>query len=94
MKKNLVLIKNILNLEIIVITQENLEEPIIIIAIEDIKYQKKFIQYFITVHFIIKQLTKDFNGEFDCLGEDTEKYITFSAPIYKKIIMMKQSYTN
>ena len=45
-------------------------------------------------HFIIKQLTKDFNGKFDFLGEDTEKYITFSAPIYKKIIMMKQSYTN
>ena len=43
---------------------------------------------------IIKQLAKEFEGKFDCLGENTEKYITFSAPIYKKMIMMKQSYTN
>ena len=35
-------------------------------------------------HFIIKQLAKEFKGKFDCLGENTEKYITFSAPIYKK----------
>ena len=26
----------------------------------------------------------EFKGNFDCLGENTEKYITFSAPIYKK----------
>ena len=45
-------------------------------------------------HFIIKQLAKEFNGNFDCLGENTEKYITLSAPIYKKMIMIKQSYTN
>ena len=36
-------------------------------------------------HFIIKELVKEFNGNFDCLGENTEKYITFSAPIKKKI---------
>ena len=35
-------------------------------------------------HFILKQLSKEFKGKFDCLGENTEKYITFSAPIYKK----------
>ena len=34
--------------------------------------------------FIIKQLTKEFKGRFDCLGDNTEKYIAFSAPIYKK----------
>ena len=45
-------------------------------------------------HFIIKQLAEEFKGKFDCLGENTEKYITFSAPIYKKMIMMKQSYTD
>ena len=33
-------------------------------------------------HFIIKQLAKEFKGKFDCLGENTKKYITFSAPIY------------
>ena len=36
-------------------------------------------------HFIIKELVKEFEGNFDCLGENTEKYITFSVPLEKKI---------
>ena len=36
-------------------------------------------------HFIIKELVKEFDGNFECLGETTEKYITFSVPIKKKI---------
>ena len=36
-------------------------------------------------HFIIKELVKEFEGNFECLGEKTEKYITFSVPIKKKI---------
>ena len=36
-------------------------------------------------HFIIKELVKEFEGNFECLGENTEKYITFSVPIKKKI---------
>ena len=36
-------------------------------------------------HFIIEELVKEFNGNFECLGENTEKYITFSVPIKKKI---------
>ena len=36
-------------------------------------------------HFIIKELAKEFEGNFDCLGENTEKYITFSVPLKKKI---------
>ena len=36
-------------------------------------------------HFVIKELVKEFDGNFECLGENTEKYITFSAPIKKKI---------
>ena len=35
-------------------------------------------------HFIIKQLARKFKGNFDCLGENTEKYVTFSAPIKKE----------
>ena len=35
--------------------------------------------------FIIKELVKEFDGNFDCLGENTEKYITFSVPLKKKI---------
>ena len=34
-------------------------------------------------HFIIKQLPREFKGYFHCLGENTEKYITFSVPIKK-----------
>ena len=36
-------------------------------------------------HFIIKELACEFEGNFDCLGENTEKYITFSVPIKKRI---------
>ena len=36
-------------------------------------------------HFIIKELVKEFKGSFECFGENTEKYITFSVPIKKKI---------
>ena len=36
-------------------------------------------------HFIIKELVKEFKGNFDCLGENTEKYITFSVPLKQKI---------
>ena len=34
-------------------------------------------------HFIIKKLAEKFEGEFECLGENTEKYITFSVPLKK-----------
>ena len=37
-------------------------------------------------HFIIKKLAEKFEGEFECLGENTEKYITFSVPIKKETI--------
>ena len=36
-------------------------------------------------HSIIKELVKEFERNFECLGENTEKYITFSAPLKKKI---------
>ena len=36
-------------------------------------------------HFIIRELVKEFEGNFECLGENTEKYITFSVPIKKRI---------
>ena len=37
-------------------------------------------------HFIIKQVAEELEGQFECLGENTEKYITFSVPIKKHII--------
>ena len=36
-------------------------------------------------HLIIKGLVEEFEGEFECLGENTEKYITFSMSVNKKI---------
>ena len=36
-------------------------------------------------HFIIKQLAKEFKVQFKHLGENTEKYITFSVPIKKEL---------
>ena len=35
-------------------------------------------------HFIIKRLAEEFEGDFECLGENKEKYITFSVPIKKE----------
>ena len=36
-------------------------------------------------HFIIKELAKEFKIQFTCLGENTEKSITFSVPIEKEV---------
>ena len=36
-------------------------------------------------HFMIKELVKEFEGNFECLGKNTEKYIIFSVPIKKTI---------
>ena len=35
-------------------------------------------------HFVIKKLAEEFKVEFECLGENTEKYITFSVPLKKE----------
>ena len=32
-------------------------------------------------YFIINQLAEEFKGELNCMGENMEKYITFSVPI-------------
>ena len=36
-------------------------------------------------HFIAKDLAEEFEGEFECLSENTEKYINFSVPIKTEI---------
>ena len=36
-------------------------------------------------HFITNKLAKALNGQLECLRENTEKYITFSVPISKKL---------
>ena len=35
-------------------------------------------------HFIINQLAEEFKGELNCIGENIEKFITFSVPIKKE----------
>ena len=44
-------------------------------------------------HFIIRELAEEFKGQFECLGENTEKYIIFSIPIKKEMMMVKQLHT-
>ena len=36
-------------------------------------------------HSIIRELANEFDGNFECLGENTEEYVTFSVPIKKRI---------
>ena len=36
-------------------------------------------------HFITKELANEFEGQFECLSENTEKYKIFSVPIEKKV---------
>ena len=40
-------------------------------------------------HFIIKYLAREFKGNFECLGENTEKYISFTVP-FKKVTNDKE----
>ena len=35
-------------------------------------------------HFVIKKFSEEFKGELECLGENTEKYVTFSVPLKKE----------
>ena len=34
-------------------------------------------------HFVIEKLAEEFKDEFECLGENTEKYVTFSVSLNK-----------
>ena len=36
-------------------------------------------------HLIFKELAEKFEAQLNCLGENTEKYITFSVPLKKEI---------
>ena len=36
-------------------------------------------------HFNMKELAKEFDGEFSCLGENPKTYTTFSALITNKV---------
>ena len=36
-------------------------------------------------HFIIKELPNEFEGQFECLGENTDKYKSFFVQIEKEV---------
>ena len=42
-------------------------------------------------NFIIKKLEEEFDGQFNCLGENTEKYITFTVPTEKEVIKVDKN---
>ena len=48
-------------------------------------YLKKFLWFFAIDHIILTELAKKFEGGCSCLGENTEKYETFSVPITKEV---------
>ena len=37
-------------------------------------------------HFVINQLAIEFKGELNCIGDNMDKYITFSVPIKEEAI--------
>ena len=43
-------------------------------------------------HFIIKELAKEFEKPFIFLGENTEKYITFTAPIEEEVTRIDKNW--
>ena len=45
-------------------------------------------------YHLIEELAKEIKGKLEYLGENTEKYVTFSVPIKQILIMVKQLRTN
>ena len=50
----------------------------------NLKYINRYIRSKYDYHFIIKELSTEFEGQFTCLGENTEKYITFFSSNRKR----------
>ena len=42
-------------------------------------------------HFIIKELAEEFKKLFTCLGEHTDKHITFTVPIEKEVTKIDET---
>ena len=90
LKTNYLKAKNIVKLEIIVIIQGNIQVLHIAYVIQNTVCLKKIPIVFhnesnYNYHFIIKELAEEFKNQFTCLGENTEKYITFEVPIEKEV---------
>ena len=42
-------------------------------------------------HFVVKELAEEFETQFTCLGENTEKHATFLIPIEKEVIRIDKN---
>ena len=42
-------------------------------------------------HFIKKELAEEFKKQFTCIGENTEKQITFTVPIEKEVTIIDKN---
>ena len=78
-------IKNIIKLEIIVIILVNIEMLHIAYVILNKICLKKLLLSHYDYHFIIKELAEKFEGQCNCLGENTEQCITFQFQQKKKL---------
>ena len=70
------MIKIIKKLGTIVILQVNIEAEHVVFVIQNLMCP---------INFFIKELANEFEGQFECLGENTEKYETFSVPIETEV---------
>ena len=64
----------ILNIKIIAYLKYSIAKQISMVFYNELNYD---------YYFIIKELRKKIEGEFNCLGENTETSKTFSVPIIK-----------
>ena len=84
--------KNIVKLEINAIIQGNMKMLHIAYVIQNIVYLKKSIVFHNGVsydhHFIIEVFAKELKKQSTCLGENTEKYITFTVLIEKEVTVI------
>ena len=65
-------IKHFAKLETILIIQVNIKVLLIVYVIQNIVDLKR-----LNYNFIIKELAEEFEGQFTCLDENTEKYEPF-----------------
>ena len=90
LKINIWKIKNIVKIDIIVFIQGNIEHSICNLKYSGLK--KISINFHngsnYDYHFIAGELAEEFKKQFTWLGENTEKYITFKAPIEKEVTRM------
>ena len=42
-------------------------------------------------HFVKKELTEEFEKQFACLGENTDKYLTFTIPREQKVTSIEKN---